>query len=413
MKSFVKSSAKILAFLSAALLFICSAAARFTPSELRINDRSNRILDTAAALSVRYDAESLPVDSTDTNTKTKAEIMLFGTVPIKEVTVNFDEHKSVLLGGNPFGIRIYTDGLVVSQTTTVQTDKGEKNPSADAGIACGDIILSVNGNPLRTNEQLLACVENSKGKSITIEAKHENEKYTTQITPVKDAAQNKYRIGLMVRDSCAGIGTMTFYEPETNSFGGLGHGICDGESGSLMPLEHGDIVNAAISSVRKGTCGAPGSLCGFFTESESFGTLTSNCEYGVYGTMTQQPYSPSPKKEIPVAFRQEVKKGKAQILSTVEGTEPKYYDIEIEEVSYNNINTCKNMVIKVTDKELLETTGGIVQGMSGSPIIQNGRLIGAVTHVFVNDPTHGYALFAETMLSHSNSTVQNKRLTAS
>lgn len=398
----IKSMTKILAFLTASLLTLCFAAEQLTPYELTINEHNNKILDSAAALSLRYDSDSVPADSGGQK-NSKAEIMLFGSVPVKEVNINFDERREVIPGGTPFGIRIYTNGLVVAKTTEIQTADGNKNPANEAGIQCGDIILSVNGEPLRTNEQLLKCVENSGGESIKIEAEHNNEKYTARIKPVKDSIQNKYKIGLWVRDSCAGIGTMTYTDPETGMFGGLGHGICDSDSGSLMPLDHGDIVSASISSVKKSTCGSPGALSGYFTDSEPIGTLISNGEHGVYGSVSR----PVSGKTVPVAYKQEIKKGKAKILSTIDGTRPEYYDIEIEDVSYNSNNNCKNMVIKVTDKNLLNKTGGIVQGMSGSPIIQNNMLVGAVTHVFVNDPTHGYAIFAETMLSQSNSVVQN------
>lgn len=402
MKSMIRSAAKLFFLLSAALLMIGTAAALFTPSDIVVNRRTSKIIDRSPALTIRCNAEN-----TDSSNSSDAEMVLFGTVPVKEVNLSFGERKNVIVGGTPFGIRIYTDGLMVSQTADVETKDGKKNPSAEAGIQCGDNILSVNGERLKTNEQLLACVENSGGESIRIEGRRGNEKYSVRITPVKDIHQNQYRIGLMVRDSCAGIGTLTFIDPSNNTFGGLGHGICDSESGSLMPLEHGDTVRAAISSVRKGTCGSPGSLSGYFTDNDSFGTLSANCEYGVFGTVADSDRYNENAAVLPAAFKQEVKKGKAQIRSTIDGITPEYYDVEIEEVSYNTSDHFKNMVIKVTDERLLEKTGGIVQGMSGSPVIQNGKLVGAVTHVFVNDPTRGYAVFVETMMSNEKITVQN------
>ena len=208
----------------------------------------------------------------------------------------------------------------------------------------------------------------------------------------------------MVRDSCAGIGTMTFIDAENGTFAGLGHGICDTVSGSLMPLEKGDIVNAEITSVTKSICGNPGALVGTFSDTSPKGTISANSELGIYGTLYNHDFS---QNTVPVAFKQEVQRGKAQILTTVDDQPPKFYDISIEDISYNN-NSPKNMIIKITDKNLLAKTGGIVQGMSGSPIIQNNMLVGAVTHVFVNDTTEGYAVFAENMIDFNNTIVQNK-----
>ncbi len=381
-----------------------SAAAYLTPDELSISPDSE-VSFCSFPVSIRYDTADASSDmSSDGNTT--AQIMLFGSVPVKNVNVNFTQRKTVTLGGEPFGIRLYTDGLVVAQTSDVPTPQGNKNPANEAGICSGDIVTSVDGTQLRTNEQLMDIVEKSGGGSISISALHNGEKYNTVITPAWDIQLKSYRVGLWVRDSCAGIGTITFTDKENSTFAGLGHGISDSESGSIMPLAQGDIVTANIASVDKSVGGYPGSLCGFFSDNHPIGTITANDECGIYGELSGSVFSDG--KDIPVAFRQEVVRGNAQICTTISGSTPEFYDIEIEDISYNNVNITKNMVIKITDEELLEKTGGIVQGMSGSPIIQNGRLVGAVTHVFINDPSHGYAIFAENMTEFNNTFVQKK-----
>ena len=398
---FIRTFTAMLAISASVVLLLCALTAYFTPSRLSVTKQGNEF---SFPLSVRYDRDTAiyaAFDSTgNAREKSNAKIMLFDSVPVKDVNVNVTERKNVILGGMPFGIRIYTDGLVVSGTSNV----GNKNPSSDAGISAGDIILSVNGENLDTNEQLLNAVEKSKGDPLAVKAVHDGKEYFAEITPVFDESVKKYRIGLMVRDSCAGIGTMTFIDPENNSFAGLGHGICDTASGSLMPLERGDIVNAEITSVSKSICGNPGALTGTFSDTSPTGTITANSELGIYGTLCINDF---PKNTIPVAFKQEVKRGNAQILTTVDNEPPKFYDISIEDISYNN-NSPKNMIIRITDKNLLKKTGGIVQGMSGSPIIQNNMLVGAVTHVFVNDTTQGYGVFAENMIDFNSTIIQNK-----
>lgn len=407
MKKLIKSFTALMTAVSVAVFSLCGAAAYLTPSEFTVNPKNGLKLNCNFPLSIRYDSnQTVKASATDTNeNKTDGTIMLFDVVPVKNVNVKFSEHQYVTPCGTPFGIKIYTDGLVVVRTSEITADSKTVNPSQEAGIECGDIITSVNNEKLSTNEQLLKYVENSNGKSIKLEGIRNDKKFSTEITPVYDSKQGSYKIGLWVKDSCAGIGTLTFSDSSTGTFAGLGHGICDSESGQIMPLLNGDIVNANISSVRKGCCGSPGSLCGYFSGNEVIGNIKANSECGVYGTLNNTDVK---NKSIPVAFRQEVVRGKAQILTTINGNSPDYYDIEIENISYNNSNATKNMVIKITDDRLLEKTGGIVQGMSGSPIIQNGMLAGAVTHVFVNDPTHGYAIFAENMISYNNSIVQNR-----
>lgn len=406
MRKLIKSLTALMTAVSVAVFSLCGAISYLTPSELTVNPESDLKLNYDFPVSIRYNSEqSVKVDSMKKNNgNTSATIMLFNSIPVKDINVSFSERKYVTPCGTPFGIKLYTDGLVVVQTSSIETKNGTVNPSESADIHCGDIIKSVNGVKLTTNEQLLEYIEKSNGKEIKIDGVRNETEYSTTITPVLDVNQNEYRIGLWVKDSCAGIGTLTFIDNLTQTFGGLGHGICNSESGQVMPLLSGDIVSANISSVRKSYCGSPGSLCGYFSEDTPLGKLISNSEYGVYGDILSYKFDNT---EIPVAFRQEVMRGKAQILTTVEGSVPKYYDIEIESISYNNNNYTKNMIIKIVDEELLEKTGGIVQGMSGSPIIQNGMLAGAVTHVFINDPTHGYAIFSENMISFNNSIIQN------
>ncbi|MDF2567582.1 MAG: stage sporulation protein, partial [Oscillospiraceae bacterium] len=209
---------------------------------------------------------------------------------------------------------------------------------------------------------------------------------------------NTFKIGLWVRDSSAGIGTVTFYNPENSVFGGLGHAVCDVDTGQVMPIMSGEVVDVNINGVTRGSSGSPGELKGSFSSNKDSGSIAVNNETGVFGVLYQNPSNHS---AIPIAMKQEVKTGKATIFTTVSGNTPQEYKINIEKVNLNDNSMTKNMVIKITDPELLQKTGGIVQGMSGSPIMQNGVLVGAVTHVFINDPTKGYGIFIENMYNHS------------
>ena len=233
---------------------------------------------------------------------------------------------------------------------------------------------------------------------MTIEAQRGGKEFTAVLTPVYSEIDGLYKGGLWVRDSTAGIGTLTFYEPESGRFGGLGHGICDVDTNELMPLGSGEILPVAISGIVPGQRGAAGELQGYFSSDAAIGEMSANTETGVYGTLYQ---SPQQGETLPIAMKQQVHAGKAQILATIDGQGPQYYDIEIESVNYDENKITKNLVIKVTDSHLLERTGGIVQGLSGSPIIQDNRLAGAVTHVLVNNPQKGYGIFAETMWRYS------------
>ncbi len=327
----------------------------------------------------------------------QAQIKLFNLVPVKDSTVTVVDRRYVTPGGQPFGLRIFTDGVVVTGVGSVPTDTGAAYPSKKAGIKQGDIIRKINGTSVTSNADITQLVENCGGKELTVEFTRNGKDKTAHLLPVKQSADGKYRIGLWVRDSSAGVGTVTFVDNTTGLFAGLGHAICDVDTGDTMPLRTGDIVGATIRGCVKGTSGTPGELCGVFSTGV-LGELFINGDKGVYGILDK---TEKKAKRIPVALSDEVKVGKAQIISTVDGTQPDYYDIEITKI-YKSDGEEKNMVIRVTDSDLLEKTGGIVQGMSGSPIIQNGMLVGAVTHVFVNDPQQGYAIFAEHMLDTAN-----------
>jgi stage IV sporulation protein B len=336
----------------------------------------------------------------DTYPKTySAQLMLYNTIPIKTVTVNVVDSNSVVLCGMPFGIKMFTNGVVVVGMADVKTSVGTMNPASEAGLKTGDIILSINGTTMNTNLEVEKAIENSNGQPLKFTINRDGKKISATVRPVRSESDGQYKIGLWVRDSTAGIGTLTFYDPSGNCFAGLGHGICDADTGKLMPLLSGDIVPVTISGVTKGTKGTPGELRGYFTDETAEGSLCANVETGVYGFMKKPVHGQTMK----VAMKQDVKTGPAKIYATISGDKPQYFDIEIEKIDYRDDVKTKNLVICVTDQKLLTQTGGIVQGMSGSPIIQNGKLVGAVTHVFVNDPTHGYGIFAENMLVESRS----------
>ena len=304
------------------------------------------------------------------------------------------EADSLVPIGHTTGIKMYADGVVVIDTTRVPTQNGDKNPSF--GIEKGDVITKVNGKTIKNSEEFRDTVRKNGEKPIKLTVKQENRVKECTLTPVIDT-EGECKLGIWVRDSMAGIGTITFYDPQSNTFGALGHGICEGETGVLIPFKKGSVMESTVEDVKKGIEGEPGELRGNYNLKEDYGILLSNTRQGIFGK-TNDKEKFSGKSPMPVAGKNEVKCGPATILSNVDGDNVEEYKIEIVKIFPSGENDTKNMVIKVCDEKLIEKTGGIVQGMSGSPIIQNGKLIGAVTHVLVNDPTRGYGIFIENML---------------
>lgn len=308
--------------------------------------------------------------------------------------------RQVVLGGEPFGIKLYSKGIMVVEISDVDTPEGKKSPAKDCGIEEKDIITHVNGKELKSNEELSEIIGESKGGGIQLTVLRSEETFTTTLYPVIDA-EGASRAGMWIRDSAAGLGTITYYDTENSLFGSLGHGICDTDTQEIIPVDKGQVLTAVITDAEKSVKGEAGGLKGYF-DSGIIGNALINCELGVYGTCEIMPSSDKPLVEA--ADKSEVHQGEALIYCTIEGNTPEYYHITIEKVNSGEEKT-KNMVIKVTDSRLLEKTGGIVQGMSGSPIIQDGKLVGAVTHVFVNQPEKGYGIFIENMLEISDSLI--------
>lgn len=330
--------------------------------------------------------------SEDRNYKTT--LKLFGVINIKEVSVNVVDRELVVPGGTPFGIKMFTEGVYVVGLSDINVSGRLVNPAKEAGIKVGDVILAIDGKQVALNEDIAALVASGGGKSMSFKIKRKDTIMYLTLNPVKSDVDLAFKAGIWVRDSSAGIGTMTYYNPETLVFAGLGHAVCDINTGEILPLSKGEIVDVMITGVNKGQSGSPGELKGSFVNETSRGYLIINSETGVFGRL-KGPVSGS--SAIPLALKQEVKCGEAQIFTTISGNRPQKYDIIIEKVNIADQSQTKNMVIRITDPELLSLTGGIVQGMSGSPIIQNGKLVGAVTHVFVNDLCRGYGVFAENM----------------
>lgn len=303
--------------------------------------------------------------------------------------------KSVYLGGQPFGIKMYARGAIVTKTEAFQSETGSCCPAKDSGLKENDLITKANGEKISGNAQLETIVAESKGSALSLYIERDGKEMQLEVEPKKDE-NGVFRIGVWVRDSCAGIGTITFYDEENQTFAALGHGICDVDTNKLMPLENGEIVSSSISGVTKAQPGKAGTLNGYFNLTTE-GTLSQNTELGIYGNYYENCQKG---KKIEIAQMNDVKIGDAKILTTVEGTEPKEYSVKIVGLCNKDTNNNKNFVIEITDSGLLEKTGGIVQGMSGSPIIQNDKLVGAVTHVFINEPNKGYCAFAQNMVSN-------------
>lgn len=337
------------------------------------------------------------------NNISRAELKLLGIIPIKTVNICEVDDPVLIPCGTPFGIKLITDGVIVVEVSSFEASNGIASPAYEAGIRTGDIIKTINGKKVESNEDIEKIISESNGSQMNFSIVRDGKITTLSVEPELCLTDNLYRIGLWVRDSSAGIGTLTFYNPETKIFAGLGHPVCDVDTGEILPLLKGEVVEVSINGIKKGKSGHPGELLGGFTTNSSIGTLDMNSINGLYGHLSTEKFE---NQAIPLGMRQEIKTGKAYIYTTVEGEKSQKYEITIEKINYDETQECKNMIIKVTDKQLLEKTGGIVQGMSGSPIIQNDKLVGAVTHVFVNNPTKGYAIFADTMYNTSFSVLK-------
>ncbi|MBU8907742.1 SpoIVB peptidase [Desertibacillus haloalkaliphilus] len=328
-----------------------------------------------------------------------------GGFPVKNVDVDVLPEIKVIPGGQSIGVKLNTVGVLVVGHHLVQTDEGEKSPGELAEIEVGDMITKINGEPIEKMSQVASYVQDAgeKGKELEMEINREQETLTKKLKPLKAKGEDSYRMGLYIRDSAAGVGTLTFYDPESKKYGALGHVISDIDTKKPITVNDGQIIRSSVKSIEKGANGDPGEkLANFSKERQVLGTITKNSPFGIFGELTTDEVRNNVQdQEMPIALASQVKEGPAKILTVVEGEEVKEFDVEVVSSVPQKFPATKGMVIKVTDSKLLEATGGIVQGMSGSPIIQDGKVIGAVTHVFVNDPTSGYGAHIQWMLQEA------------
>ena len=310
------------------------------------------------------------------------------------------EVKELVPVGQAVGVKLFADGVLV-----VDFPEGVSSAKA-CGLKEGDMILAWNGTQINSTEHLQQLLAENGDAQATLSVQRGNKTITLTAVP-RAGEDGTYRLGAFVRDSMAGIGTMTFYDPQSGVFGALGHGVTDVDTGKLMPLDQGSTMEASVKAVKRGESGSPGELRGEFDLTRDSGTLYANTDCGIFGVADAENFACLPRGALPVAEKSEVKTGKATILSNVSGTEVKEYEIKIEKAFATSADT-RNLLLRVTDEELLEKTGGIVQGMSGSPILQNGKIVGAVTHVLVDDAAKGYGILIENMLDAAEFSMPRK-----
>lgn len=330
---------------------------------------------------------------TDSIGKNKVSVELFGKIPLKKININVVSDKVLLASGQSIGIKLNTNGVTIITFEEFYTfDDKKVAPYSNLNICKGDVITHVNGKAISGVEDFVSRIQEASNNVIDLTLKRGDEEILVKIKPELDKEDNVYKLGLWVKEITSGVGTVTYIDKNTGRFGALGHGINDVDGTSLLSIRNGNAYKALILAVDKGKKGEPGELKGAIRENEVFGKIDKNSSSGIFGTTTIRDG-----KEVQVALINEIKEGPAKILCNVDGNSIKEYKINIEKIN-SNIMSAKNMVIKVTDEELIAKTGGIVQGMSGSPILQDGKIIGAVTHVLINDPTKGYGIFIENML---------------
>ena len=397
---FRKGAACFLTALALWMLFSPTAVAmRALPETYRLGVGQSCALDLGAAVLSSQDETLVGLHENTLSGKGKGEtevsVNLFGLFQIGRMRVHVDEDKRLIPGGQAVGVALATQGVLVVGVSDI---KG-KSPAQDAGLKAGDVIQSMNGQTLNNSEELTKIVSAGNGQPIQILYERNGSIRSALLRPMRDEASGNWRIGAWVRDSTAGVGTLSFYDPANKTYGALGHAINDGDTGKLLPIRLGSLMKAQIVDVKRGQKGAPGELRGTFLRDQVIlGNIRENTPLGIFGQITASFSNPLYPDGVPVGYQESMELGPATILSTLDENGVRAYSVEIVQASRQMTPGPKSMVIRVTDPVLLEKTGGIVQGMSGSPILQNGRLIGAVTHVFVDDPTRGYGVYIEWML---------------
>lgn len=363
-------------------------------------------LNNGGQLCLKHDSEDAATAAVSENVTASEELydicsLAVRIQPASRKTTGSSAKRQVLVGGSSLGIVMLTDGLIITKVTEVKNNGTRFYPAADAGLRPGDVLLELNGTKIESASHISQLMSKNSSDNVEVKYKRDNEIKTASVKPALDATSGEYKLGLLVKDSTSGIGTLTYVDPTNNAYGSLGHAITDAGTGAIMPAREGSITNALITNVIKGKQGTPGELQGSFSLRKPIGTVVSNNEYGIYGKLEAEDILSS-MTLIDVGSRDNVKVGNAQILCTVDDSGPQYFNIKISKVNKQNSQASKGMVIEVTDERLLAVTGGIVQGMSGSPIIQDGCIVGAVTHVMINNPKKGYGVFVEWMLEESD-----------
>ena len=378
------------------------------PDELVVFEGETIFMKTLLGLNIKLNDETIETSSNSSQSLTKQagkstlEVSLFDSINIKNVNVDVLPKTTVIPVGNIAGVKLYTNGvLVVGMSEIEGYDNKKYKPYENKGIKEGDTIVKIDEKLINSTEDLIETVNNSQGRDIKVQYIHQEETKECSISPVK-TSNSQYKLGLWVRDSAAGVGTVSFYEPTSKTFGALGHGITDIDTNELINIASGEFVTTRILNITKGESGNPGKIQGTVENQTNIGKIYKNSKFGIYGKVDNiSSLNIDTSKEMEVALREEIKTGKATILCSLDNQQPQEYEIEIEKINKENNYDNKSMQIKITDQKLLEKTGGIIQGMSGSPVIQNGKFVGAVTHVLVNDPTKGYAVFGDIMLKQS------------
>ncbi len=390
------------------IIYIYTVVITSMPDKMVLFEGEEINTKTLLGLNLKEKDESMMVSSNMNNQKIndagikKLTLNLFDKLPIKAINVSVLPKTKVIPVGNIAGVKLYTSGvLVVGMSEIEGKDNKIYKPYENTGIKEGDTITKINNKYISSTDELIDNVNNSKGDIIEVTYIQNEQIKECNITPVK-TDEDEYKIGLWVRDSAAGVGTVTFYEPTTKTFGALGHGISDIDTGELLNIASGEFVTTRVLNIAKGEKGNPGKIQGTIENQQTIGEISKNTGFGIYGKVNNiSSLDIDASKEMEVALRDEIKLGKAKILCSLDNKNVQEYEIEIKKIYKENNYNNKSMEIEITDENLINKTGGIIQGMSGSPIIQNGKFIGAVTHVLVNNPKEGYAVFGDLMLKQS------------